>query len=378
MNRSMILPITCLLAAFACTSCGGSAPEPVAPVDTGSTSAEVSMSEPQLTTDVDPDTKQPAAEVADTFSTDTKQIFLVATIENLPPDTEVTVDWLDSKKTEPLYIYRATATGTHQLVSKLLPPMGAFEPGAYQAFVYVNKQRLGSVSFRVGATETRWTGVRELNLSGAVAAYTNKAIEPRSSFHSGIRKIYASFLVRTDDENPYVRVSWSRGDSVMFENDLDCGGDVRCVDVYETKKPIPDGDYEVAIDVNGDVLSHKTFQVRGKPVGPVIDFAAVGAARGKKKMPRGSDEPVAIKGSAKGVRVGFRFLTLPDEARVKVEWVDVASGETLFTNEVELTGGGTKSEVVDWKPESPLDAGEYKVVLTLGSRLVEELAFTVE
>jgi hypothetical protein len=378
MTRSLILPITCLLAALFCAYCGGGAPEPVAPAGPPQPSGDVTMSEPMLTTDVDPDTKQPAAEVTTSFSTDTKQIFLVTTIENLPPDTEVEVKWLSSAKSTPIHISSSTATGTYFLVAKLLPPMGSFEPGTYQAYVYVNNQRLGGLSFRVGAKESRWTGVRELNLSGAVRAFTNEALDARTSFHQGITKIYVTFLVRTDDENPYVRVSWSRDDDVFLENDIECGGEVRCADVYETKKPIPGGDYEVAIDVNGDVLSHKTFHVGGKPVGPVIDFAALGAAKGKKKMPRGKDGPVALKSGVKGIRVGFRLLTLPDEARVKVAWVSIGTGEQLYANEVEFTGGGEKSEVVDWEPESPLEPGDYKAVIKLGDRVMEELGFTIE
>jgi hypothetical protein len=336
------------------------------------------MSEPELTTDVDPDTKRPAAEVTTAFTEDTEQIFLVATIDNLPSETEVQVKWISHLKDEPIYVSRMTATGTLQLVAKLLPPMGRFEPGDYQAIVFVGKQRLGKASFRVGAVETRWTGVRELNLSGAVAAFTNKAIDSRTSFHQGITRIYATFLVRTDDENPFVRVTWLEDEEPFLENDIECGGEVRCMDLYDTKKPIPGGQYAVEVDVNGDVLARKTFHVGGKPVGPVIDFAAVGAAKGKKRMPRWSAEPATLKAKTRGVRVGFRLLTLPDEARVRVEWISVDSGEELYVNEVEFTGGGEKSEVVDWEPESPLEPGDYMAVIKLGDRVMEELGFTIE
>jgi len=380
MRRTDIVLIGCLLGSLGLASCAGSAPEPTGPTGPPPT-REITMRDAALSTAVDPETKRPAAETATVFPEDTAQIFLVATLENLPPDAEIEVKWLQSGKGDPLYVSTSKASGDHQLVAKLLPPMGKFQIADYQVFVYVSGLRLGSVRFRVGAAETRWTGVRELNVSGAVEAYTNKALEPRTSFHQGISKIYVSFLVRTDDERPYVRVSWLLDDEVFLQNDLECGGDVRCVDVYEAKKPIVGGDYGVEVDVNGEVLSHKTFHVGDTPVAPVLDFAALGVAKGKKKMPRGSPKgPVAVKSGVKGLRVGFKLLALPDEATVRVKWVAVRDGgdELLDTTEVALTGGGAKTEVVDWEPETPLEPGRYKAMITLGERVLEELGFTIE
>lgn len=379
MIRTKILPLGCLPAALALASCGGAGPEPSGPTAEPAPPGDATMAGAVLTTEVDADSGEPAAPVATEFPQETAQIYLVARLNDVPAGTEIEVAWIGPASPDPFYTSRSTSSGGPTLVAKLLPPLGGFEVGSHRAFVYVAKQRLGSVTFRIGKSEARWTGVRELNVSGAVEAFTHKAIDPRTSFHQGISKVYASFLVRTDDDRPFVRITWLRDDGVLLENDLECGGEVRCLDVYDTKKPMPGGDYSVEVDVNGEMLSRKSFHVGGTPVGPVLDYAALGAAKGKKKMPRKSDDTLTFKSGVRALRVGVRLLTLPDEAAIRVQWVAIdGGGGTLHESEVAVTGGGDKSEVVDWEPETPLAAGRYKAVILLGQRVMEELGFTVE
>ncbi|MFO8070832.1 MAG: hypothetical protein R6V85_03055 [Polyangia bacterium] len=373
------IPIA-VIAALASASCGGAAPESVAPVEEPEPPAAVTMTEPELTSEIDPAGGLPAREVADTFDEEVGRIFLVSTLENLPVDSEIEVRWMVSRLDEPIHVSRVTASGTHRLTARLAPRESSFDPGEYRAVIYVNDEQLGEKEFRVGIAGSRWTGVRGLGISQAVTAFDNEPIKPTTSLHAGVTRVYATFRVDTDDPRPYVRVTWLRDGGVLMENDIECGKEVRCVDVYEHRKSIPEGNYEVEVEVDGDVLAGKTFHVGGKPVAPVLGFAALGPARGRKRMPRSSIGPVTLpkKKLAKGVRVGFELLTLPREAEVEVEIIAVESGETLHTSELEYSGGGDKSEVVDWKPETPLEPGRYKAVIRLGKRVMEELGFVVE
>jgi hypothetical protein len=358
--------------------CGGSTPEPTEQPEPAAESFEMELTSAELTTSVDEENRTAAAPVADEFPVETRAIYLVAVITGLPPDTALEVSWSSLKGGDPLYVSRATASGDYTMLARLRPPGAQFQPGAYQAFVYANNHKLGSVRFRIGDPEQRWTGVRELTTSAAVEAWTHKPIEPKSSFYKGVRKVFATFLVGTDDPNPYVRLSWFRGEQVLFENDLECGNEKRCVDVYELKKPIPTGDYAVEVDVNGDMLSRRSFHVGGDSVSPVLDHAALGVAKGKKKLPKRPQSVFTPKLS--GLRCGVRFLNLPDETRVTVQWFAVKAGgdEQLHKSEAKIEGGGTKIEVLDWEIDGALDPGRYKAVILLGERKLTELAFTVE
>ncbi len=372
--------LVAVIAALFLSSCGGAGPAPVAPVEQPEPPPAVTIGDLELCSEIDPEGGLPAGEIGDSFDEDVGRIFLVSTLENLPVDSEIEVRWMVRRLDEPIHVSKVTASGTHRLAARLAPRESSFDPGEYRAVVRVNGERVGEKEFRVGIAGSRWTGVRGLAISRAVTAFEDEPIKSTTSLHAGVTRVYATFLVNTDDPRPYVRVSWLRDGGALTENDIECGNDVRCVDLYETRGSIPGGDYEVEVEVNGEVLAGKTFHVGGKPVAPVLGFAALGPARGRKRMPRSSIGPVTLEAKklARGVRVGFELLTLPREARVEVEFVDVESGETLHTGELRFSGGGDRSEVVDWKPETPLQPGRYKAVIRLKKRLMEELGFVVE
>lgn len=224
-----------------------------------------------------------------------------------------------------------------------------------------------------------WTGVRELFVSSAVTAWTTKPIEPRESFPAGTKRVYATFLVRTTrSSSPYVRVAWLEGERELSSGVLECGGDVRCVDAYEKGKRIPDGDYEVEVQVDGEVMARRGFHVGGAPMSPMLDHVALGVARGKKTMPpRHSD---TFQARTSGMRCGVRIANLPEEADVGVRWVLAAEGgdEEKFASGEKLAGGGTRTAVLDWPVEGDLAPGRYKAVVEVGSRKLAEVGFTVE
>jgi hypothetical protein len=223
-----------------------------------------------------------------------------------------------------------------------------------------------------------WTGVRELFVSSAVTAWTKKPIVPAASFPTGTNRIYATFLVRTKSASPYVNVFWLEDGQELASRVLECGGDVRCVDAYEKGAQIPDGDYEIEVQVGGEVMAERSFHVGGSPMSPMLDHIALGVAKGKKAMPTRHSDTFQAKTS--GMRCGVRIAALPDEATVKVRWVLAADGgdQEKFVSEEKVQGGGTKTAVLDWPVESDLAPGRYKAVVEIGSRKLAEIEFTVE
>ena len=223
-----------------------------------------------------------------------------------------------------------------------------------------------------------WTGVRELFVSAAITAWTKKPIEPRESFPTGTNRVYATFLVHTKSPSPYVNVSWLEDGRELSSGALECGGDVPCVDAYEKGKQIPDGDYEVEVQVDGEVMAQRSFHVGGAAMSPVLDHVALGVAKGKKAMPQSHSD--TFKAKISGMRCGVRIANLPEEAAVEIRWVLAAEGgdEEKFVSEEKLTGGGTQSAVLDWPVESDLAPGRYKAVVEVGSRKLAEIEFTVE
>ncbi len=367
--------------ALVASLCGCGGADTQAPVVTAPPVAEhagPAMAGAMLTTAVDA-SGESAAPASTSFGRDTERIYLVAELTGLAPDTRIDVSWSPVGGGEPLKHSRDTASGDHRLVASLAAPPGGFEAGDYQVLVNANDARLGHVAFHIGGKTNDWTGVRGLMVSSAITAWTGEAIEPRSSFPSGTKRIYAVFQVRTNDPSPFVRATWLRDENELAANNLECGREVRCVDAYEKGKQIPLGDYEVEITVNGEVMARRSFHVGGDPVSPMLLHAALGVAKGKKKqMPRRHD--AVFKGGAGGLRCGVRISNLPDEAHVRVVWMAVTDGGDEQRHEAEETveGGGTQTAVVDWPIDGALEPGRYKAVINLGSRKLEELGFTVE
>ncbi len=367
------------LAALLC-SCGGAGTEvqDVVTAPPVAQPAEPAMGSAVLTTAVDSNGES-AGPTATDFGRVTERIYLIAELTDLAPDTKIDVSWSSTKGGEPLHRSTDTGSGDYKLVANLRAPSGGFEVGDYQVFVYANNARLGHVSFHIGGKGKDWTGVRGLMVSSAVTAWTNEPIEPKTSFSRGTRRIYAGFQVRTNNPSPYVRVTWLRGEKELAVNDLECGREVRCIDAYEKGKQVPLGDYVVEIDVNGEVMARRSFHVGGDSVSPMLMHAALGVAKGKKKrMPNRHNE--VFKGRMSGLRCGVRISNLPDEAVVRVAWIAVKdSGEEEKHKAEEIVrGGGSKIAVVDWPIDGALEPGRYKAVVTLGSRKLEELAFTVK
>jgi len=361
--------------------CGGAAPpiaepEPVEP-EGPSKLLEPTLISAELTTEVNDD-GTPAAPADTNFGPEAPAIFLVAELDGLPEDCEIEAVWTSSARSKPLYTSTATGAGRHRLVSKLIPRGNMFEIGKYRVAIWLNRAEIGGVHFSVGEKASRFTTVKELNLSAWTEVVSKRPIDSKLSFRSGIKTVNVSFVVKGAQPGATIRVMWLRGENLLIEEDLEHEGTRRYALPFEQGKAIKDGEYAVEIEVDGEVLAKRTFQVGGKTVSSVVDHAALGVAKGKAKFPKG--KKTTFKASTKGLRIGIGFFSLPDNAKVKVEWVALTEdGEQLLhTSEVTLEEGGKQAPVIDWTIEGQLAPGPHKAVIILGSRKMAELPFTIE
>ncbi len=220
--------------------------------------------------------------------------------------------------------------------------------------------------------------VKELKVTEAVEVLSNKAINPKKSFRSGVRKIYASFKVNGVGSGGTIRVLWYRDEELFLEDDIECEGEKRYAVPLEKRKKLSGGDYAVEVEVDGEMFARRTFHVGGSNVSPVIEHAALGGTKGKNRIPRRAK--TVFKSNVRAIRCGVRFLDLPENAKIEVKWVlfEDEGEKLLHTSNTEVKKGGTSNVTLDWKPEGDLTPGQHKAVVLLGSRKMWELAFTVE
>ncbi len=223
-----------------------------------------------------------------------------------------------------------------------------------------------------------FVAVKSLKVSHSVEVGTNVAIKPKHAFHRGIRKIYASFKVIGLEEGATIRVMWFQNENMIEEHDIVSEGEKRYSVLIEDKRGLADAAYKVEVEVEGEVMAGRTFEVGGKTISPVVDFARLGPKMGNNQMPK--KDIRAFKTSTKKIHCGIRFLGLPDVAKVKVNWVHMAeSGENILeTTETEIEGGGTANAGLTFKPSGKLEVGQYKATVYLDGTKMEELSFTVE
>jgi hypothetical protein len=230
-----------------------------------------------------------------------------------------------------------------------------------------------------GDSSTRQS-VKGLKVSLAVGVRSNEAINPKQSFHSGTRRIYAGFQVVGFDSCSTIRVLWYRDDELFREDDIECEGEKRYAVSLEKPKKLATGDYSVEVEVDGEMFARRTFYVGGDNVSPVLAHVALGGTKGKNRIPRPAKK--VFKTNVKAIRCGVRFLDLPENAKIQVQWVMFeGSGEDeklVHTSDTIFEKGGTGNVIVDWEPEEDLLLGSYKAVIFLGKRKMREVGFTVE
>ncbi|MCP4600088.1 MAG: hypothetical protein GY847_06040 [Proteobacteria bacterium] len=333
----------------------------------------------ELTTAVDKERMLASAPTATEFLPGTQQIFFVGTLTDLPDDAEIEVRWSKTSEGEPLYVSSAVASGTHSFLSKLLSRRRDLASGQYKAIVYVNKEEIGGVLFRIA--DRRSGGVvrvKELAVAAAVEVQTNRAIDAKLSFRKRIKKVFASFFVSGLEEGATIRVLWYHNEELKEEYDIESKGEKRYAVVFNNRKGLANGDWSVEVEVLGEVFAERTFFIGDDSSGPGIDRAALGTSLGRNRMPK--RVKTIFKPNTNVIRCGIRFLDMPQDTKIEVQWVSLNNGseKLLHTSDAEIQKSGSSAIGVEWNPDGNLQPGPYKAAILVNGRKMEELPFTIE
>jgi hypothetical protein len=337
------------------------------------------LSSSEFTSALNESTMASNAPASTEFLPDTGQIFLLAKIENLPDHSQIEVQWLRTVSPDtPIYISRTAGSGTHTFFSKLRPGKEELDEGNYRVLIMVNGAKVGDLGFRVvnrrGGGMTR---VKELSVTTAIEVDTNKPIKKMTTFPRGIKKVYASFFVGGLETGNTIRVIWLKDDNAVHEEDIECEGAKYYSAVYSGNKGLSNGDWGVDIHINGEVFASRSFFVGDDSSGPVIEQAALGTKLGKNRMPK--KPTTSFKQGTGEISCGLRFLSLPDDSKVDIEWISMVGGsETpLKTTTTTVEKGGAPSVGMTWRP-GKIEPGPYKAAIYVNSTKIHELAFEVE
>jgi hypothetical protein len=220
--------------------------------------------------------------------------------------------------------------------------------------------------------------VGQLLVSAAVEAQSNKAINPQTSFRSGVKSIFASFDIKGFHEGSTIRVIFYRDEDIIEERDIEKQADGRYAAELKEPRGLATGDYSVEVEVEGEMYAKRTFAVGNVDAGPSLDRAALGTELKNGGMPR--NEKTVFRRGGGAIKCGVKFLDLPENSRITFNWVSLADeGEEIVnTSETVVKAGGNGTTGASWNPSGSVSTGRYKVEILVDEIKMAELVFTVK
>jgi hypothetical protein len=319
------------------------------------------------------------------FLPDTQAVYLVATAEGLPLEADIEVRWTEATAGPPISSTHHTAgSGTYTFSSKFdLGKFVASEKKPYgrqiQALVYVNNSKIGGNAFTI--SDRRAGGmlkVKDLDVSTSVETGTNLAVNPTRSFRKGTKKVFASFYVGGLEPGASIRVRWSHNENMVKEDDLESEGEKRYAVSMESNKPIAQGDWNVEVEILGDVFAERSFFMGDNISGPAIEEAALGLSIGKDKMPK--TRMTSFKTNPSAIHCGIRFIYADSNSKIEIQWTSLIDGveSILETTSADVKKEGPATVNMAWRTGKSLKPGPYKAAILVNGVEMQELAFVVE
>jgi hypothetical protein len=329
-----------------------------------------------LTTEVDRDRLKVVAPPRTEFDPAVPEIFLVATLRDVPTQGRIEVRWYRDAKPRPFLETETFGSDVFTFVASGLPPGRQWRPGSYTVRVLVDGGEVGAASFTITGEDPLAGGpaVGDLKLSVAVDSKLRPK-RPAGEFKRGTEEIFATFEVSNLEDPDAAEVVWKRGADVFSRQEIAIGGPGRFVANVASPGGLPDGRYEVAVEIAGEELARATFSVGSAAAGPGIDRAALGLELTGDNMP--VRELDRFPRDAGAVRLGLRFLDLPAGAAIEVRWL-CGGGEwddpdaLWHTTRTAVPGGGAGTMGAAWpRPEGGFEPGPYRAVIGIdGSPLL--------
>jgi hypothetical protein len=385
--------LSCFFSVVCLIHCGG-AQNPESTVEESEGTSEVSspdqagplLTNAEIGASVDASGLKLSTPASQEFLPDTQTVYLVASAEKLPREADIEVRWTESTMGQPLAVTHHTAgSGTYTFSSKFdLGKFVASEKKPYgrkiQALVFVNNSKIGGALFTI--SDRRAGGmlkVKDLDVSTSVEPNTNLAVNPSRSFRKGTKKVFASFYVGGLEPGASIRVRWIHDENTVKEDDLESEGEKRyAVSMDNGNSPIAKGDWNVEVEILGDVFAERSFFMGDNISGPAIEEASLGLSLGKDRMPKTPTTSFNTKPGA--IHCGIRFIYADANSKIEIQWTSLVDGveSILETTSADVKKEGPATVNMAWRTGKSLKPGPYKAAIVVNGTKMQELSFVVE
>jgi hypothetical protein len=332
----------------------------------------------ELSTEVDERRYRCLAPPRTEFEPHEHPIYFVAILKNVPTDSTIEVRWYKDSDPRPMLVREVQGSEKYEIISSLSPPGAEFVPGTYTVRVFVRDEEIGARGFTILGDDPFASGVKiaDLKLSSKVKSGMRPK-RPSRRFKKGTRRVYATFKVSGAPSGAAVTVTWRRNGSRFHKEDLDIPEDGRFGAEISSKAGLPNGNYEVAVSWDDGGPLRSTFAVGEASSDPSIDTVALGHELGDDNMPL--EEIDEFRGGDEAILCGLRFLDLPPDSEIVIEWTKVEEdGDSVYhTTRTAVPSGGSGTLGAIWEPRAGFESGEYKAVVKVDDETLAEAPFTI-
>ena len=332
----------------------------------------------ELTSAVDEKRFRAAAPTQTEFDPSDKIIYFVGKLKQVPTDATIEVRWFLDSDPRPMLVSNIQGSDTFSFVASFSPQDARFMVGSYSARVFVKDRDVGGISFVIGNPDPVGNAlVSKIAFSTSVNGEMRPK-KPSTKFKRHTKRLYVSFDVKGAEPGSEAEVHWLRGDEAFHTSTVGLDGNRRYSAHVESSGGLPDGEYRVEIYVGSTLATGEKVLIGKKTGGPSVDEIGLGLVLKKNNLPKRAMS--VFRRDTSVIQCGFRFIDLPPDSTIEVQWLQVESdGDALmFKNVSTLSSGGTGTMGAPWEPGYELDPGDYKVVISVNDTPLGEESFKVE
>ena len=333
----------------------------------------------EFTREVDKKRFKATGEILKEFDPDVEVIYLVGKLKRVPTQARIEVRWFRDSCRDPILISEIHGSDSYSFTADFRPVEDEFIPGSHTARIFVDGAEVGGASFTITGEDPFATGVRVKK--PAVSTSVTRKMKPRrpaKNFKSKTEKLHVTFDIENAVPGTEVTVRWLRNGNLFNEQEIGVAPKGRFGSVIESVSGLPRGSYVVEIEVNGESKAQTSFTIGEVSDEPSVDLLALGLALGGDSLP--AAEQTVFKVGHPAIKCGLRFLDVPQEAIVEVQWIrlEEAGESTWHTTRTAVTAGGSGTMGAVWEADGSFTEGQYKVVVLINGAAVAEKEFTIE
>jgi hypothetical protein len=347
------------------------------------------VSKADFTTAVDEKRYRAAAPITNDFRPTQGIIYLVGKLKRVPSHANIQVKWFLRNDSIPQATSTVRGSATYQFIASFSPQKQEFVSGAYIAKIYVDGKEIGARTFTIrGENEYIPTNDSQRVSNVVISAGVNAEMQANRQarrFNHKTKKIFVSFDVAGADSSVKGQIRWHRDDVVFHRQNLSLGTNRRYSAHIASSEGLPAGNYRVEVFMGRRFMTERKFTIvdDSEHAGSTIDNLALGQELNSNNMP--IDPTSTFTRGIQVILCGFRFLELPPETILLVNWIKVDKAENegaedtetvLYTNQTHLPQGGSGTLGANWQPYD-LSAGSYKVAIVIGDEVLAQAPFDI-